>query len=262
MFDFFRKNNSSNIGDSNELLADYQSNDPGFIREKINLIIDSVAPVVVSDTSSSLNVLSLIIQASPKASIFFIDDYPLAIQNNTFTQAATYEFSGVCNGIKFKFYASPTKNKAKGVLPVSFNFPKIIEWLQRREYTRIRVPLSHKGTYLECKASELDLPDNSYIRLPIIDLNTNGAAILIPKQLLLRTSALNKIASGLVFLNNGQYSCVNFILKNRHEASKQKMINSQEFGCLFIDLSPQFQTAIQQYIQRIQIEDLRLNQYY
>lgn len=167
---------------------------------------------------------------------------------------ATYvHFSGNCHGIKFNFTSSPSK-KNINTDTLSFNWPTSIQWIQRREYYRTKIPLAHSGTYIECKASELGLSGHGCIKMPIVNLCSKGAALSIPENVLLGKSVINKVLFGLIFLNNRQYGCVNFQINPNHATRH----GHQEFGCEFIDLSMQFQSIIQNYIQSIQIEDSRL----
>lgn len=244
------------VDHSNEISGAFRSGDECFIFEKLTEVQNSRVLINVIPQESN-DVFHSLITGIEKNHGFEIDCLPLAIQNNQLKNASYVRFSGNCHGIKFNFSSSPSRKKINADT-LSFNWPSSIEWIQRREFYRTKIPLAHSGTYIECKASELGISGQSCIKMPILNLCSKGAALLIPKNVLLGKSVINKTLFGLIFLNNGQYGCINFQIKNEIKSNHAKKHGHQEFGCVFIDLSLQFQSIIQSYIQSIQIEDSRL----
>lgn len=133
------------------------------------------------------------------------------------------------------------KARLQGKPSFACALPESVLWVQRREFYRVRIPLSEKVT------CELIHGDGSTTEYPVLDISTGGIALFDKDDEL-------ELEPGNIFngckLNLGEYGSTvinleirNHILKNPNDASE-----GTRCGCAFLNLTGDFEASVQRFI--------------
>jgi c-di-GMP-binding flagellar brake protein YcgR len=149
------------------------------------------------------------------------------------------------DGIKSQFTITDIrKARLQGKSSFACTLPESVLWVQRREFYRVRIPLSEKVT------CELIHSDDNRTEYPVIDISTGGIALFDKNNEL-------ELEPGNIFhnckLNLGEYGSAiinleirNHILKNPHEESE-----GTRCGCAFLNLAGDFEASVQRFINLV-----------
>lgn len=144
------------------------------------------------------------------------------------------------------------KARLQGKPSFACPLPEDVLWVQRREYYRVRIPLS------EVVTCELIHGDNNRTEYPVLDISTGGIALFDKDDEL-------ELEPGNVFhnckLTMGDHSTVfinleirNHILKNPNNPEE-----GTRSGCAFEGLTGDFETAVQKFINVVDLQQKRVD---
>jgi c-di-GMP-binding flagellar brake protein YcgR len=197
--------------------------------------------------------ITTLLGINEESNTVFLDYGPKDYINNQIVNAEKVIFETEYKGIKVSFIGWALKKTThKGDPLFSMSIPKTLFWMERREYHRVKIPLS-KPSYCQ-----LILEDQEPFNIKLNDLSLSGFAILdqnedIFNQMVVGTT----IEQGkLVLFEKGEYA-VSFEIRYNHIVNPDKLQKTQKNGCRFIRLSRLAEDAIQGYMQKIQREDLQ-----
>ncbi|MFN4023101.1 MAG: flagellar brake protein [Hydrogenophilus thermoluteolus] len=129
--------------------------------------------------------------------------------------------------------------------------PTGILWLQRREYFRVHVPLSHN---VVCKVNTASPGAPPHlVPFRVLDVSNGGVAILIPPASL-------KVVPGQVFRDSilviptVEPIVVSLEVRNVYHVTNRLGQYVERSGCRFINLPPAVEKALQRYIFTVQRE--------
>lgn len=155
------------------------------------------------------------------------------------------------DGITAQFKVSNIrKARLQGKPSFACALPESVLWVQRREFYRVRVPLSENVT------CELTHSDGSIIIYPVLDISTGGIALFDNDDEL-------ELEPGNNFnnckLNLGEYGSAavnleirNHILKNQNDPSE-----GTRCGCAFLNLTSDFEASVQKFINIVEQQQNR-----
>ncbi len=155
------------------------------------------------------------------------------------------------DGITAQFtIADIRKARLQGKPSFACPLPDSVLWVQRREFYRVRIPLS------EVVTCELIHGDNHRTEYPVLDISTGGIALFDKDDEL-------ELEPGNVFhnckLTLGEHSTAfinleirNHILKNPNDSSE-----GTRCGCAFLNLSGDFEIAVQKFINLVDLQQKR-----
>ncbi|MCK5385819.1 MAG: flagellar brake protein [Gammaproteobacteria bacterium] len=144
------------------------------------------------------------------------------------------------------------KARLQGKPSFACSLPESVLWVQRREFYRVRIPLS------EVVTCELIHSDNNRTEYPIIDISTGGIALFDQNDEL-------ELEPGNTFhnckLTLGDHSTVfinlevrNHILKNPNNPDE-----GTRCGCAFLNLSGDIEVDIQKFINLVDLQQKRVD---
>ncbi|MDO9424079.1 MAG: flagellar brake protein [Methylobacter sp.] len=173
--------------------------------------------------------------------------------NQRLLNAGKVAFDTDYNGIKVSFAGTALKQIThKGESAFSMLIPKSLFWMQRREYYRVKSPLS-KPSYCQ-----LIREDREPVNLKLYDISLTGFAMLnISKdisELMIPGKTMTQCKLILAEAGEGMISfeiCVKYII------NPGKLQKIQKIGCKFINLTRPVEETIQRYMQQIQRENLQ-----
>ena len=144
------------------------------------------------------------------------------------------------------------KARLQGKPSFACTLPDSVLWVQRREFYRVRIPLSDVVT------CELIHGDNNRTEYPVLDISTGGIALFDQDDEL-------ELEPGNVFhnckLTLGDHSTAyinleirNHILKNPNDSSE-----GTRCGCAFVNLTGDFEVDVQKFINIVDLQQKRVD---
>ncbi|MFI3187273.1 MAG: flagellar brake protein [Methylococcaceae bacterium] len=173
--------------------------------------------------------------------------------NQRILRASKVTFDTDYNGIKVSFIgAGLNKITYRGDPAFSMSIPKSLYWMQRREYFRVKAPIS-KPSYCQ-----LIVEGRPAVNLKLYDISLTGFAMLnVSKEisdLLILGGSLDHCK--LLLTDTGE-SLISFEICAKYIINPDKLQKLQKIGCRFIKLSRPAEELIQRYMQQIQRDDLQ-----
>lgn len=181
-----------------------------------------------------------------------LDYGPKEILNQRILKALQIDFDTNFLGIKVSFTGTTLKKIThKGIPAFSMPIPKELFWVQRREYYRVKIPLS-KPSYCQ-----LMLKNKEPVNLQLYDISLSGFAMLNVSKaisdLLIPSTALEQCK--LILLDAGE-SMISFEICAKYIINPDKVQKIQKIGCKLIKITRPVEEVIQRYMQQIQRENL------
>ena len=144
------------------------------------------------------------------------------------------------------------KARLQGKASFACPLPESVLWVQRREYYRVRIPLS------EVVTCELIHGDDSCTEYPVLDISTGGIALFDVDNDL-------ELEPGNIFhnckLTMGDHGTAiisleirNHILKNPNDPSE-----GTRCGCAFLNLTGGFESDVQKFINAVDLQQKRVD---
>ncbi len=182
-----------------------------------------------------------------------LDYGPKEDLNQHLLSAGKITFDTEYNGIKVSFAGSALKKIVhKGDPAFSMSVPKSLYWMQRREYYRVKSPLS-KPSYCQ-----LVVEGRPQVNLSLYDLSLTGFSMLnVSKgvsELMIPGKTFDQCK--LILSETGETQ-IQFEICNKYIINPDKLQKIQKIGCKFIKLNRPAEELVQRYMQQIQRENLQ-----
>jgi len=185
---------------------------------------------------------SLVLDCGPKEDV-----------NQRILYAGKVSFDGDYHGIKVSFSGTALKkitykNEAAFMMPI----PKALYWMQRREYYRVKSPLS-KSSYCQ-----LIVDGREPVNLKLYDISLSGFAMLnVSKEVSDLLITGTSFSDSKLVLSGAGEGMVSFEICAKYIINPDKVQKIQKIGCKFIKTTHQVEEIIQRYMNQIQREDLQ-----
>lgn len=173
--------------------------------------------------------------------------------NQRILNANKVAFDTDYQGIKVSFTGAELKKIThQGESAFSMAIPKSLYWMQRREYYRVKSPLS-KPNYCQ-----LILDDRKPVNLKLYDISLTGFAMLnVSKEVSDLLVPGKTFEQCKLILSEAGEGMISFEICAKYIINPDKVQKIQKIGCKFIKLSRSVEETIQRYMQQIQREDLQ-----
>jgi c-di-GMP-binding flagellar brake protein YcgR len=143
-----------------------------------------------------------------------------------------------------------------GVSAFAVPIPASILWMERREFYRVKSPVS-KSSYCQ-----LTLKDQEPINLKLYDISVAGFSMLADSKEvldLLKTPDLMPLYTSfeqckLVLANTGE-DTISFEIRSKYIINPENFNRMEKIGCKFTQITPAFENTIQCYMQQIEREN-------
>lgn len=199
--------------------------------------------------------LTAILNIDEKKQTLTIDCGPKEYLNNKLLDSAIIHCSTSYKGIKVQFEGRKVKKagipgKPAFIVPI----PRSINWVQRRQFYRIKSPLS-KNSYCKLTIKDPETEEETVLSLKILDICANGFSMLNDlhhqsKQLV--TDAQFEDCK-LVLEEEGELP-ISFEVRNKLPLNPNKPEKTQRIGCSITSVSPRIESTILRYMQNIERE--------
>jgi c-di-GMP-binding flagellar brake protein YcgR len=182
-----------------------------------------------------------------------LDYGPKEDLNQRMLNAGKVTFETEYQGIKVSFIGTALKRTTyKSELAFTMSIPKSIYWMQRREYYRVKSPLS-KHSYCQ-----LIIADKKPVNLKLYDISLTGFAMLnVSKEV------SDLLIPGTVFeqckliLSEAGEATISFEVCAKYIINPDKLQKIQKIGCKFVKITRPVEETIQRYMHQIQRENLQ-----
>ena len=195
--------------------------------------------------------LTTIIDIDKKNKSLLLDYGPKEYLNRPIIDGQKTQFVCTYNGIKVAFHGSSFKKvEHEGEPAFLMPLPESILWMQRREYYRVRSPIS-KTSYCQ-----LTLPDQEPINVQLYDLSISGFSVVVESEAMRNFLMSGEpVTNSKLILEGIGEGIVSFEAKSEYVLNPEKINRIEKIGCMFTLITPSFQTMIQQYMQQIEREN-------
>lgn len=183
-----------------------------------------------------------------KNSLLF--DYgPNGYLNKQLPNTSSITFSTVIAGIKVGFEGRNIKNsRYKGETVFTMPIPEKMLWLQRRQYYRVKSPLS-KASYLKI------VIEDEPIQFRLYDISLSGFSFLNDSDSINRLlTPLKTFSDNRLILDGIGEDTIGFEVLNHILLNPNKPDKTQKIGCRFTSISSAAESNVQRYMQQIERE--------
>lgn len=208
--------------------------------------------ITVSFGEADESFITTILEIDKKAGTMLIDYAPKEYLSRLVLSAPVVNFRAEFDGILVKFETGKlAKSQYKGSPAFILPIPKPLYWQERREYYRMKSPLSRQS-YCEVKLPEMDP-----IKLRLNDISLTGFSMLsdTPKVTALLAPGTKLEDCKLALAGIGE-DFVSLEVRSRYLTNPQKIdpIKIYRIGCQFTRISASFEMQVQRYIQQLERE--------
>jgi len=199
--------------------------------------------------------LTAILDIDEKKKTIIIDCGPKEYLNKELLNAGLVDCSADFNGIKVIFKGRKVKKSGTPSNPaLSIQIPDLLYWVQRRQFYRVRSPLS-KNSYCRIPLQE---PENETIQLfnfQLFNLSISGFSITVEDLALTKRIPLNsEFTNCSLVLNETEIHLISFIPRNIIPINPNNPSKGHRIGCEFINITPREENAFARYMQAIERE--------
>lgn len=197
--------------------------------------------------------ITTLLDINQGSNILVLDSGSKEDLNQQILRAGKAIFDADYKGIKVSFAGSGIKQIVyKGDPAFAMPIPRSIYWMQRREYFRVKSPLT-KPSYCQLmledkKAVNLKLCDISLTGLAMFNVSKEISELLVPGALFSRCK--------LILADAGE-CMISFEVRSKYIVNPDKIQKIQKIGCKFIDITRSAEEIIQRYMHQIQRESLQ-----
>jgi len=231
--------------------SSYLIRNPKLMISNLSLLVKNKCLFSVHFGEHNESFITTIIDFNQKNNSLIFDYGHKEDLNQRLINSTKSTFKTELNGIKVSFDGSGLKKTTHNgepafILPV----PESLFWMQRREFYRVRPPLSNPS---HC---QLVLKDRAPITLDLYDISLAGFSMLnVSKEIsdLLPPGA--HFAQSKLILSELGEGVVSFEVCAKSIINPDKTKKLQKIGCKFTRVTPAFEAVIQRYMQQIEIEN-------
>ncbi len=217
----------------------------------LNLLLKNKSLLTAHFGDHNESFITTILQIDTKDNLLLLDYGPKEYLNRMLLDSRNVVFKTEYRGIKVDLPGEKlAKSQLGGQTALSMPLPRQLIWRQRRGFYRVKSPLSGAA---HC---QLTLNEDQDVDLKLFDISLSGLSLLndektISNQLI----PTAKFENCRLILPEAGEGTVSFIIRNKHPANPEKPNHGQRLGCEFTALEPAFESTIQRYMQRIELQN-------
>ena len=199
--------------------------------------------------------LTAIVDIDEKKQTLIIDCGPKEYLNKRLLHSAIIKCSTKYKGIKVLFEGRQVK-KAGTISQSAFSIPipSSIYWIQRRQFYRIKSPLS-KNSYCSITFATTEQEDEKTVDFKLFDLSISGFSFITDSLEQAEDFPIDsEFKSCKLVLNGTEAHEISFACRNTFVINQNNPTKSQKIGCGFDNLGPRAENAFLRYMQEIERE--------
>lgn len=245
---------------SNE--SDYLVKNPKLVIGLLTDVINKKSILTAYFGEDNASFLTTIVDLDPKKKLLALDYGPKDYLNQALLTSNKVLFRTEMDGVKMSFAGKSIKSgKYDGSSVFLMPIPEAVFWMQRRQFYRIKVPISHN---CHCKLyflnSSTEQIENYQFKL--LDLSATGFSFYndnpkLRDRLLPEETTLDCHLS----LHDGHHGSVSVVIKNNTDVRQgNSTVMLQRVGCQIVEITSLLETHIQRYMQEIELQIRNLGQ--
>jgi c-di-GMP-binding flagellar brake protein YcgR len=196
--------------------------------------------------------VTMLAAIEPQKDLVLFDCAPAEQLNSHLLSVSKAEFNANFSGIKVHFQGDNIKKtQVDGETFFSMPIPQSIQWMQRRQFYRVRLPL------LRSTLVKIFVEDQFLADLPFYDISISGFALVNEFSGLSHFFEKGRKFTGCrLILENVLNQEIEFEVMHVLPFNPNQPDLAQKIGCKFIALKPAAESGIQLYMQRQERKDL------
>lgn len=234
-------------------ISSFSIQDPRQIISHLSLLIKSKCLISARFGTNNESYITTLLAINEKNNALILDYGPKEDLNQHLLNAGKVTFDTEYNGIKVSFTGTALKKITyKGDPAFDMPIPKSLYWMQRREYYRVKSPLS-KSSYCQ-----LIFKDREPVNLKLYDISLTGFAMLnVSKEISDLLIPGTSFELGKLVLSDTGEGMISFEICAKYIINPDKLQKIQKIGCKFTKITRPVEEMIQRYMHQIQREDLQ-----
>ncbi|MCK4840499.1 MAG: flagellar brake protein [Methylococcales bacterium] len=236
-------------------IAKYLSRKPTQVLTKLKLLSTERCLISAAFGENEKDTfLTAILNIDAEQQIITIDCGPKEYLNKRLHDSAIIKFSTEYKGIKVLFEGRNIKKAGRPEQPAfTISIPTSICWIQRRQFYRIKSPLS-KESYCAIAFKNEDT-ETDIINFKLYDLSANGLSILVDSfeqaNHLVSSTELNNCT---LILENEEQQTISLEVKHQTPLNPNNPEKTKRVGFLITNISPKIESTILRYMQNVERE--------
>jgi c-di-GMP-binding flagellar brake protein YcgR len=238
-------------------ISDYLIETPKQILKHLNTLFTEKSLITASYRGNN-SFLTTILEIDESNQTLIIDGGSKENINDELLSSDIVNFKTEHNGIEISFKAKNIKKSDKPAF--SIKIPEQIYWIQRREFHRVKSPLS-KQSYCSINFQKnlfsisYEQEQSKTLTFKLIDLSTSGFAILsTTAELAKQFTPSTKFIDCRLILDNTDTHIISFIVRNKISLAQDKPEKYQRIGCEFFNITPEIESAFLHHMQSLEQE--------
>lgn len=234
-------------------LSSFSIQNPKQIVNHLILLLKNKCLLTARFGASNESYITTLLAVDTENNLVILDCGSKEDVNQRILHAGRLAFDTEYNGIKVSFVGGGLKKVThKGDQAFAMAIPKSLYWMQRREYYRVKSPLS-KASYCQ-----LILKGKEPVNLKLYDLSLTGFAMLnVSKEVSELLIPGHKYENCKLILEGAGEGIISFEIKAKYIINPEKLQKIQKIGCQFFDMKRPVEEVIQRYMNEIQRDGLK-----
>ena len=199
--------------------------------------------------------LTAIMDIDEETQTITIDCGPKEYLNKRLLDSAIIKCSTEYKGIKVHFEGRKVKKSGTSANPAFIiPLPSSIYWVQRRQFYRIKSPLS-KNSYCKVPFINPETEEESIVNLKLHDLSASGISIISDSTEYSSQLVPSEEISNCTLVLDGEIE-LKMALEVRHKiaVNPNKPGKEERIGCYITNATPRIESTILRYMQNIERE--------
>ncbi|MFI3184584.1 MAG: flagellar brake protein [Methylococcaceae bacterium] len=234
-------------------LSPFSIQNPKQISRHLSVLLKNKCLLIARFGANNESYITTLLCINEESNTVILDYGPQETLNQQLLQAPKIDFGTDFSGIEVSFAADALKKTTyQGEPAFSMPLPKSFFWRERREYYRVKSPLS-KSSYCQ-----FVLEGREPVNLKLCDMSLTGFAMLnVSKEISDALIPRSSFEQGKLIFSEADESFISFEVRYKHIINPDKPQKIQRIGCQFIQISRSTEETIQRHMQQLQREDLQ-----
>ncbi|WP_027149403.1 flagellar brake protein [Methylobacter tundripaludum] len=234
-------------------ISSFSIQNPKQIVSHLSLLVKNKCLLSARFGANNESYITTLLSVNEGNNTVVLDYGPKEDLNQRILNAGKVSFDTDYNGIKVSFAGTELKKIAhKGDSAFSMSIPRSLYWMQRREYYRVKSPLS-KPSYCQ-----LIVEGREPVNLKLYDISLTGFAMLnVSKEVSDLLIPGTSFSQCKLILSEAGESPISFEICAKYIINPDKPQKIQKIGCKFNKITRSVEEVIQRYMHQIQREDLQ-----
>lgn len=227
---------------------------PHEVRTLLRRLVDQRSLLTAHFGEGRLFLLTAILGFSPDGRHLYLDTSPDDNINRRTQQAERLLCTSQLDHVEIRFTTGPAiPTQFEGLPAFRVEMPALLRYLQRREYYRLLVPITHALTCQIARHDPAGKPLFS-VKARVVDISLGGLALVVPAAAQAHLTPETTFPHCQVELpDTGRFEAVIHV-RHVFETRDGRGLPRTQAGVEFQNLSPSAQSLVQRYIMRVERE--------